>query len=109
METSCRPARRHGCHGLPGGGRPHRRHPLGRARRIAGEGRCPRRARVSRVAHKLVTERLVLREWEAGDAPAAIGAYGDEQVARWLSPAMDRVGDTDAMRALLERWVADDA
>jgi RimJ/RimL family protein N-acetyltransferase len=61
------------------------------------------------VAHRLVTERLVLREWEAADAPAALGAYGDEHVARWLSPAMDRVLDTDAMRALLERWIADDA
>jgi RimJ/RimL family protein N-acetyltransferase len=61
------------------------------------------------VAHRLVSERLVLREWEAGDASAALGAYGDEQVARWLSPAMDRVQDAGTMRALLERWVAEDA
>jgi RimJ/RimL family protein N-acetyltransferase len=61
------------------------------------------------VAHRLVAERLVLRGWEAGDAPAALGAYGDEQVARWLAPAMDRVRDPDAMRLLLERWVAEDA
>jgi RimJ/RimL family protein N-acetyltransferase len=60
------------------------------------------------VAHRLVTERLVLRGWEARDAPAALGFYGDERVARWLSPAMDRVPDTDAMRGLLERWVAED-
>jgi RimJ/RimL family protein N-acetyltransferase len=61
------------------------------------------------VAHRLVADRLVLRGWEAGDAPVALGAYGDEQVARWLSPAMDRVRDTDAMRVLLEQWVAEDA
>ena len=68
-----------------------------------------RRARVKRVAHRLVADRLVLRGWEAGDAPAALGAYGEEQVARWLSPAMDRVRDTEAMRQLLEQWVAEDA
>jgi RimJ/RimL family protein N-acetyltransferase len=56
-----------------------------------------------------MAERLVLRGWEAGDVSAALGAYGDEQVARWLSPAMGRVRDTDAMRVLLEQWVAEDA
>jgi RimJ/RimL family protein N-acetyltransferase len=61
------------------------------------------------VAHRLVAERLVLRGWEASDAPAALSAYGDDQVARWLSPAMDRVDDADAMRLLLERWAAEDA
>jgi RimJ/RimL family protein N-acetyltransferase len=61
------------------------------------------------VARKLIAERLVLRGWESSDAPAALGAYGDEQVARWLSPAMERVRDMEAMRRLLERWVAEDA
>jgi len=61
------------------------------------------------MAQILAAERLVLRGWEAGDAPAALSAYGDEQVARWLSPAMDRVPDADAMRVLLDRWVAEDA
>jgi RimJ/RimL family protein N-acetyltransferase len=61
------------------------------------------------VAQRLEAEHLVLRGWEAGDASAALGAYGEEQVARWLSPAMDRVRDTDAMRVLLERWTAEDA
>jgi RimJ/RimL family protein N-acetyltransferase len=61
------------------------------------------------VAERLVTERLVLRGWEAADSPAALGAYGDEQVARWLSPAMERVQDIDAMGVLLERWIAEDA
>ncbi|HEY2076249.1 MAG TPA: GNAT family N-acetyltransferase [Streptosporangiaceae bacterium] len=61
------------------------------------------------MAQKLAAERLVLRGWEADDAPAALGAYGDEQVARWLSPSLGRVGDTDAMRVLLERWIAEDS
>ncbi|HYK30656.1 MAG TPA: GNAT family N-acetyltransferase [Streptosporangiaceae bacterium] len=61
------------------------------------------------MAQRLEAERLVLRDWEAGDAEAAFGAYGDETVARWLSPAMDHVGDTEAMRALLDRWVAENA
>jgi RimJ/RimL family protein N-acetyltransferase len=56
-----------------------------------------------------MAERLVLRGWEPTDAPAALAAYGDEQVARWLSPAVDRVRDTEDMRVLLERWIAEDA
>ena len=64
---------------------------------------------MSCVAQRLEAEHLVLRGWEARDVPAAFGAYGDEQVARWLSPTMDRVADTEAMRALLERWIAQDA
>jgi RimJ/RimL family protein N-acetyltransferase len=61
------------------------------------------------MAERLVAERLVLRGWEVGDAPAAFGTYGDEQVARWLSPSVDRVRDTAAMHVLLARWVAEDA
>ena len=61
------------------------------------------------MAHRLVAERIVLRGWDAGDAQAALGVYGDDRVARWLSPAIDRVDDAEAMRVLLERWVADDA
>ncbi|HUZ39413.1 MAG TPA: GNAT family N-acetyltransferase [Streptosporangiaceae bacterium] len=57
----------------------------------------------------MITERLVLRGWNAGDAEAALGAYGDGQVARWLAPAMDRVADVAAMRVLLQQWVAEDA
>jgi RimJ/RimL family protein N-acetyltransferase len=63
---------------------------------------------VSYVAQRLEAEHLVLRGWDARDAPAALGAYGDEQVARWLSPAMDRVTDAEAMRVLLEQWVAEE-
>lgn len=61
------------------------------------------------MAPKLLTERLVLRPWHVDDAEAALGAYGSEEVARWLAPAMDRVPDAAAMREVLQRWVAEDA
>jgi RimJ/RimL family protein N-acetyltransferase len=61
------------------------------------------------MAQRLVTERLVLRPWTVDDALAALGAYGDDGVARWLVPAMDRVGDEAAMRLVLQQWVAEDA
>src|SRR5262249_57776663 len=60
------------------------------------------------MANSLVTERLVLRGWSAGDVEAALDAYGDAEVARWLTPAMDRVHDLAAMRVLLQQWVAED-
>jgi RimJ/RimL family protein N-acetyltransferase len=58
---------------------------------------------------QLVTERLVLRPWAIDDAEAALGAYGDADVARWLAPAMDKVGDVAAMRLVLQQWVAEDS
>jgi RimJ/RimL family protein N-acetyltransferase len=61
------------------------------------------------MAHRLVSERLVLRGWELSDALAALGAYGDAEVARWLAPAMDKIADLPAMRQLLQQWQADDA
>jgi RimJ/RimL family protein N-acetyltransferase len=61
------------------------------------------------MAERLVTERLVLRPWEPDDAGAALGAYGDAEVARWLTPVMDRVRDEAAMRVVLQQWVAEDA
>ena len=61
------------------------------------------------MAHRLDTGRLVLRGWDGGDAEAALGAYGDAEVARWLTPPMDKVGDVAAMRLLLQQWVAEDA
>ncbi|MDR2983745.1 MAG: GNAT family N-acetyltransferase [Nocardiopsaceae bacterium] len=60
------------------------------------------------MAHRLVAERLVLRGWDVEDAQIALGAYGDAEVARWLSPAMDRVQDVAAMRLLLKQWMAED-
>jgi RimJ/RimL family protein N-acetyltransferase len=59
--------------------------------------------------HRLVTERLVLRPWSVDDADAALRAYGDAEVARWLAPAMDRINDLAAMRVVLQQWVAEDA
>jgi RimJ/RimL family protein N-acetyltransferase len=61
------------------------------------------------MAQRLLTERLALRPWNADDAGAAVGAYGDAEVARWLAPAMDRVLDQAAMRVVLQQWVAEDA
>ena len=45
---------------------------------------------VSRMAQRLVTERLVLRPRIVGGAGAALDVYGVGEVARWLAPAMDR-------------------
>jgi RimJ/RimL family protein N-acetyltransferase len=60
------------------------------------------------MAQILNTERLVLRGWSVDDAEAALGSYGDADVARWLAPAMDQVGDLAAMRVVLQQWVAED-
>jgi RimJ/RimL family protein N-acetyltransferase len=51
--------------------------------------------------------RLTLRGWSPGDAEAALAVYGVDDVARWLSPAMDRVGDVTAMGALIDDWLAE--
>src|SRR6201987_3320624 len=61
------------------------------------------------MAQRLVTKRLVLREWDTGDAAVALEVYGDNEVARWLAPAMDQVRDLAAMRLVLQQWVAEDA
>jgi RimJ/RimL family protein N-acetyltransferase len=60
------------------------------------------------MAPRLFTERLVLRSWSIDDAPAALGAYGEDDVARWLVPAMDQVLDEAAMRLVLQQWIAED-
>jgi RimJ/RimL family protein N-acetyltransferase len=60
------------------------------------------------VAQRLITDRLVLRAWQPGDADAALGAYGDAEVARWLAPAIDQVPDETAMRLVLQQWAAED-
>jgi RimJ/RimL family protein N-acetyltransferase len=60
------------------------------------------------MAPRLVTERLALRPWTADDAGAALSIYGDDEVARWLAPAMDRVHDLGAMRLVLQQWMAED-
>jgi RimJ/RimL family protein N-acetyltransferase len=60
------------------------------------------------MARELITERLVLRPWTIDDAGAALGAYGDALVARWLVPTMDRVPDEAAMRLVVQQWIAED-
>ncbi len=61
------------------------------------------------MAAQLMTDRLVLRPWQVNDAPAALGTYGDGDVARWLTPTMDQVRDEAAMRLVLQQWAAEDA
>lgn len=56
----------------------------------------------------LDTERLRLRPWNPEDAEAALALYGDEELVRWLSPAMAVIRDVAAMRSVLEQWVAED-
>lgn len=62
---------------------------------------------MSAVAVLLETPRLKVRDWQVEDAEPALRMYGDERVARWLSPAMERVPDVEAMRELLGSWVAE--
>lgn len=56
---------------------------------------------------RLTTDRLVLRPWRVEDAEAALAVYGDREIARWLSPALDPVTDPDAMRLVLEQWITE--
>jgi RimJ/RimL family protein N-acetyltransferase len=53
------------------------------------------------------TLRLLLRPWSLSDAESALTIFGNDDVARWLAPAMNRIADVDAMRDLLERWIDD--
>lgn len=56
------------------------------------------------MANTLTSERLTLRPWRMDDAEAALSIYGREEVAHWLSPALERVDDVGAMRLLLQQW-----
>ncbi|MCI2419728.1 GNAT family N-acetyltransferase [Saccharopolyspora sp. K220] len=60
------------------------------------------------MGQRLVTDRLVLRTWHIDDAQAALDVFGHVEVARWLSPIMERVPDVTAMRLLLRQWIAED-
>ena len=58
----------------------------------------------------ITTPRLRLRPWGIEDADQALRIFGQDEVSRWLAPAMSRVPDAEAMRDLLQSWVdADDA
>ncbi|QRP48600.1 GNAT family N-acetyltransferase [Amycolatopsis sp. FDAARGOS 1241] len=55
------------------------------------------------------TARLELAPWTMSDVEAALGIFGDGEVARWLAPAMDRIPDVATMRQLVSGWVVDGA
>jgi RimJ/RimL family protein N-acetyltransferase len=59
------------------------------------------------MGEQLVTDRLVLRPWRLDDAEQALEVYGQSDVAKWLSPAMDSVQDISAMRLVLEQWIGE--
>jgi RimJ/RimL family protein N-acetyltransferase len=52
----------------------------------------------------LTTDRLVIRDWSIDDAEQAMAIYGSTDVAHWLTPALERVGDVAAMRLVLQAW-----
>jgi RimJ/RimL family protein N-acetyltransferase len=52
------------------------------------------------------TPRLRLRPWDVNDAVAGLQIFGDAEVSRWLTPAMDRVTGLDHMRTILAEWIA---
>jgi [ribosomal protein S5]-alanine N-acetyltransferase len=55
----------------------------------------------------LTTDRLVLREWLPDDAGEALTVYGDDEIARWLTPALNQVPDEPTMRSVLREWIDD--
>jgi ribosomal-protein-alanine N-acetyltransferase len=57
----------------------------------------------------VTTPRLDLAPWRVEDAAAGLAIYGDPEVAKWLSPAVDPIGDEEAMRAAVVRWIEMDA
>lgn len=61
---------------------------------------------VTIVGATIQTPRLLLRPWRHADAAGALEVYGSPQVSRWLAPAMDQVTDTEAMNAVISKWIA---
>jgi RimJ/RimL family protein N-acetyltransferase len=59
------------------------------------------------VADLLRTDRLVVRDWSEDDAEAALAVYGDPEVARWLTPAIETVTDLGGMQKLLQQWITE--
>lgn len=57
----------------------------------------------------LRTPRLLLKGWTPQDAGPALAIFGSDDVARWLSPAMDPVRDEAEMRAAIHGWAHEDA
>src|SRR5699024_12438385 len=52
----------------------------------------------------LQTSRLSIRDWSVDDADAATSVYGAPEVTQWLTPVMEQVHDTAAMRSVLQAW-----
>ena len=55
------------------------------------------------------TERLALGPWTPEDAAAGLTIFGDDQVTRWLTPAMEPIQDESGMLATLERWAKEES
>ncbi|SFD00309.1 Protein N-acetyltransferase, RimJ/RimL family [Nocardioides terrae] len=55
----------------------------------------------------ITTARLRLRPWRPEDAADALEIYGSAEIARWLTPALERMEGLDQMRAVLSRWITD--
>jgi RimJ/RimL family protein N-acetyltransferase len=56
----------------------------------------------------LTTSRLTLTGWRPDDAAPALAIFGDQDVTRWLSPAVDPVASESDMRAVIHRWIGED-
>jgi RimJ/RimL family protein N-acetyltransferase len=61
------------------------------------------------MGQSLRSDRLTLRPWRLDDAEAALAIFGDPEVSRWLSPALEQVADLSTMRVLLQQWMLEDA
>jgi RimJ/RimL family protein N-acetyltransferase len=57
----------------------------------------------------VTTPRLDLAPWRPEDADAGLLIFGDPEVARWLSPAIEPIPDAVTMRARIEEWARVDA
>lgn len=53
------------------------------------------------------TPRLTLRRWQVEDAAATLTIFGDVEITRWMTPALDTVATLTDMQALLTRWRTD--
>src|ERR1700754_2351305 len=56
---------------------------------------------------RIRTARLLLRPWVLDDAEAALAIYGDDDVSRWLAPAVERVPNIASMREHLGSWITE--
>ena len=52
----------------------------------------------------ITTGRMRLRPWTEADAEPALEVFGNDEVARWLAPAMTAVPDAATMRDVLRHW-----